>query len=489
MDINTFASLFDQYDVVPVWCDLVGDVLSPISAFHAVGGLGDRFLLESVQTDQSWGRYSFVGVGSAATVTRRRGRITLDGAPLNGFPDDAMEPLVRAIGSRLRAPRIADMPPLAGGAVGVLGAGAMAPYPAGFASWSDSFAATDVIMTIPSTIIAFDHFRQTVRVIQNVFTSCHKTADEAFLAAKLALDRVVDALRHRQPLPLVDVPSREHRIDIRSEPDDMTYAGMLDKALAHVRAGHLDQLAVSRRYWVDAEVSPLDVYRMLRVMNPSPYMYLFDLRGVGVIGSSPQSLVALRDGRISTSAIGGSRPRGADPAADARYVAELRSDAKELSEHAQLVAQAKADLAGLARPGSIVVDSQPAVRLFSHVMHLVTTLCGDLADGVSPADVLAASIPAGTVCGSPRDTAQTVGAALETSPRGLYGGAVGYLDFHGNIDTCIGIRTLFVEGDRFWSRAGASVVAASSVASEVRESSMKVKGGFAAVAAALHTHT
>jgi len=483
VDRNRFRVWFDEFDVVPVWRDVIADDITPVAAFEALRGCGERFVLESGEVDRSRDRFSFVGAGAALTMTRERGRVRLRGLGLEGLSGESTKATLEAVLRRLRAPRVPGMPPLCTGLVGVLGAGSLQPW-SGSAGESSGLRSLDALLLAPRTVVAFDHLRQTVRVIHSVFKAEHRDADEAFAAAASALDGAIGSLRRRRPPRLEPIPSFENRIEIATEVDDDAYGRMLLEALDRVVAGEVEQLAVSRRYRVDAEVAPLDVYRMLRIMNPSPYMYLLAVGGIGVVGSSPQSLVRLRDGLLGASAIGGSSPRGADSALDAAYARALVADPKEASEHRQLVAQARGDLAHLLRPGSIEVDPAPSVQLLSHIMHLVTTIRGELREDVSPLDVLAATVPAGTVCGSPRREAMRIGREIEGSSRGLYGGAVGYLDLCGDVDACIGIRTLFVEGRRYWSQAGASVVLGSEPAAEVRESAMKVKALFAAVAAA-----
>lgn len=483
MNKDRFRAWFDEFDVVPAWRDLIADGLTPVAAFEALGGYGDRFVLESGEADRSRGRFSFVGADAALVITRERGRVMLRGLGLEGFSGESTKAALEMALGRLRTPLVPGMPPFYAGLVGVLGADALQPWsdPEGEV---DGLGSLDAAMLAPRTVIAFDHLRQTARLIHNVFTPEHRDADKAFDAAHSALDDGMGLLQRRRSPRLEPVPSLENRIEIETEVDDDVYEDMLLEALDRVAARDVEQLAVSRRYWVDAKVVPLDVYRMLRIMNPSPYMYLLEIGEIGVVGSSPQSLVRLRDGLLSTSAIGGSSPRGANSAFDAAYARALVADPKEVSEHQQLVAQARDDLAHLLRPGSIEVDPAPNVQLLSHIMHLVTTIRGAVREGVSPLDILSGTVPAGTVCGSPRQEAMKIGREIEASPRGLYGGAVGYLGFCGNVDACIGIRTLFVEGSRYWSQAGASVVFDSRASAEVRESEMKVKALFAAVAAA-----
>ena len=482
VDRDRFGEWFDEFDVAPVWRDLIADGLSPVAAFEALEGCGPRFLLESGETDRSRGRFSFVGAGAALTLTRRLGRVRIRGLGLDELAIKGTGDAIEVAMGRLRAPRVPGMPPFHGGLVGVIGAGALLPW--GGAAMEAGPGALDASMLVPRTVIAFDHLRQTARLVHNVFRVEHHDAEAALAAGVGALDRALCLLQSPRSPRLEPVPPFNSRIEIETEVDERVYERMLLTALDKVVAGDVEQLGISRRYRLEAEVAPLDVYRALRIMNPSPYMYLLELDAIDVVGSSPQSLVRLRDGLLSTTAIGGSSPRGADPVLDVAYARALAADPKQAAEHRHLVAQARGELAPLLRPGTIEVDPAPEVQLLSHLMHLVTTIRGEPREGVSPLDALAATVPAGTVCGSPRQKAIAIGREIEASPRGLYGGAVGYLGFDGELDACIGIRTLFVEGSRYWSQAGASIVAGSEVAAEVRESAMKVKALFAAVVAA-----
>jgi anthranilate synthase component 1 len=340
------------------------------------------------------------------------------------------------------------------------------------------------MLVFPRSVVVFDHLGQRLVLVANVVVNQATDLDAAYADAV----RRIDALAARLSVPVASTPTP---LPTAGPPaaatSDLTpgrYQEMVRQALEHIGAGDVFQVVPSQRFSVPTSADPFDVYRVLRVVNPSPYMYFLRLPGVVIAGSSPEVLVTVQGRRATMRPIAGTRPRGADPEADVALEAELQGDEKERAEHVMLVDLARNDLGRVCRPGTVRVDEFMRVERYSHVMHLVSDVTGELADGVAAFDVLAASFPAGTVSGSPKVRAMEIIDDLERHRRGPYSGCVGYFDFSGNLDTCITIRTcLFVDGVAY-CQAGAGVVADSVPELEERETEAKARALLAAVAAA-----
>lgn len=527
-----FTALAQRYTVVPVWRDLLADTETPIAVFRRVGGDTGSVLLESVEPGERWGRFSFIGLDPRTTLLSRAGEVTWTDGPICPVPEAGLAATLRAVLSTLRAPDLPGMPPFYAGAVGAIGDRAFDPPPAGprpagtrsagprpvepdpaaaagragradpgdraqagpaagdaADAGADPFAALDAALVFPRLMVVFDHFRQRMRLVTTALIDRAVPVREHYTDAVARLDALMARLAGGWDPGPAPQPTDVADVRMHSDVPDDAYRKMIAMARDRVRAGQARQVGVSRRYTASAPMDALAVYRAMRIANPSPYMYLLRLPGVAVAGSSPQSLVTVRDGRISAPVIAGTRPRGGDADTDARLAADLASEDKERDEHAMLVDLALADLARVARPGSIRVTEREKVVRYSRVMHLVTETASELADGRDVLDVLAALFPAGTVCGTPREAAVRIVRELEPVGRGLYGGAVGYLDFCGNLDMCLGIRALRLRDGVACGQAGAGVVAGSDPDLEVAESRNKAAALFVALrlAAALDT--
>jgi anthranilate synthase component I len=422
----------DRYEIVPVAKALLADVDTPVGVFGRLGAAEGSVLLEH-------GGFSYLALDPIAI-------------------HEGSFRTLRALASTLRAPAPAGLPLSPAGAFFVVGGDA--PEPDGF-------------VIVPGAVVVFDHAGQRLRLVVNASAGQH---DEALSR----LDDLAARLAERAPMPALPVPAPAPVPAFDSEIPDDAYRTMVEAAHARVVAGELRQVTVSRRFHAPATVDPLTAYRRLRVANPSPYHYLARLPGVTLVGASPQGLVSVRGREAVTYVIAGTRPRGDDARADDKLAAELLADPKERAEHAMLVELACADLAGVA-DAVRVADRERVVR-YSRVMHLATEVVGRLAEDRTGLDALAAVFPAGTVAGMPRPAALRVIGELEPRPRGLYGGAVGWLDFAGNLDACLGIRCLqFHSGGDVSCQAGAGVVADSVPDREVAESRAKASGSFAAL--------
>ena len=487
-DRDTFVDLARSHGVVPVWREVLADLETPLSVYAKLSGDGPSFLLESAEHGERWGRYSFVGFDPFLTLLGRDGEVTWSGHPpaeVEGATGP-LEALARAT-EAFHAPPLLDLP-LHGGAVGYLGYDAVREVEAIPATGEDDLGLPDVHMLFPRHVVALDHLRQVLTVVTNVVVSDTASAEvlgQRYDDAVAACDRVIDRLSAAgSPLPPVAPPERRSPPEAPSNLAPGEYQRMVEQVKEHVRAGDTFQTVISQRFAVPTEVTAFELYRVLRVINPSPYLYLLDTGQAQIVGSSPEALVQVHDRRVETWPIAGTRPRGATPEDDRRYEQELVADAKERAEHVMLVDLARNDLGRVCDTGSVQVDGMLHVERYSHVMHLVSSVTGTVRDDFGPVDVLKAVFPAGTVSGAPKVRAMEIIDDLEPTRRGPYAGAVGYVDFSGNLDTCITIRTVVLKDGVAYVQAGAGIVADSRPAAEEEETRNKAGAVLAAIHAA-----
>jgi anthranilate synthase component I len=494
-----FHSLAAKHRIVPVWRELVADTVTPVGAFLQIVDRADRtgFLLESVEGGERWGRYSFVGRNPLATITARGTTVTTRGdLDLDAITDDRVSgtggilSALEAILEALESPDLPDLPPLHAGLVGYLGYDVVREVEHLPGTPADDQGHPDAVLVVIGQLAAFDHWRQRVVLIDNVVvdpTWDTEALDAAHAAAVARLDALAAdcfAPLDQPPRPLpgrTDLPSDVHRTMSSS-----LYQDGVRAVKEHVVAGDVFQVVLSQRYDLgDLGADPFDVYRVLRLVNPSPYLYFLRFPEVTVVGASPEPMVRLRDGTVISRPIAGSRRRGSTPAEDDRLEGELAEDPKEVAEHVMLVDLARNDVGRVVSFGTEVLDEVMVVERYSHIMHLTSQVSGRLAPGKGPIDVLRATLPAGTLSGAPKVRAMEIIDDLEPTKRGVYGGVVGYLDFSGNLDTAIAIRTMTVGLDGIASvQAGAGIVADSDPASEDAECADKAAAILSAVAMA-----
>jgi anthranilate synthase component I len=482
--LEEFVQLAEEYSVVPVWRELLGDLETPVSAFRKLGDAEGSVLLESVEHGERWGRFSFIGTDPFATITARRGEVVWTGEPPAGLPAGPPMAVLRAALERLRSPAIPGLAPLYAGAVGYLAYDAVRELERLPDQTEDDLELPDAVLVLPRSVVVFDHLGQRLALVANVLVDGKTDLAGAYQDAARRLDALADRLAVATPSPSTPLPGAGPAARATSDLEPGRYQRMVSIAKEHIRAGDIFQVVPSQRFSVRTTADPFDVYRVLRVVNPSPYMYFLRLHGVTLAGSSPESLVTAQGRAATMRPIAGTRPRGGDQASDLALERELIDDEKERAEHVMLVDLARNDLGRVCRPGTVKVEDLMRVERYSHVMHLVTDVVGELSDGVTPLDVLAAAFPAGTVSGSPKVRAMEIIDDLERHRRGPYAGCVGYFDFSGNLDTCITIRTCVFVGDTAYCQAGAGVVADSIPAREERETEAKARALLAAVAAA-----
>ncbi|MDP9023202.1 MAG: anthranilate synthase component I [Actinomycetota bacterium] len=478
-----FLRLAADHAVVPVWREILSDLETPLSVYAKLSGRGPSFLLESAEHGERWGRYSFVGLEPFLILRGRDGTVSWEGGvPPAGRdatgPLDALDKVTRA----LTGPAIPGLPPLHSGAVGYIGWEAVREIERVPITGRDDLHIPDVVMLFPRHVVAIDHLLQKLTVVTNVVIGDDPGAqyDQACGMA----DELVALLGAATPSTLADPPSTEPVEDAQSNLTPGQYEAMVARAKEHIAAGDVFQVVPSQRFGVPTRASAFDVYRMLRVINPSPYLFLFDLDELHIVGSSPEALVRVEGRRAETWPIAGTRPRGSTLEEDRRLERELLASDKERAEHVMLVDLGRNDLGRVCEVGTVSVDELMVVERYSHVMHLVSRVTGTLRADVTPVDVLRAVFPAGTVSGAPKVRAMEIIDELEPTRRGAYAGAIGYVDLSGNVDTCIALRTLVLRDGVAYAQAGAGVVADSDPRAEEAETRSKAMALLTAVRAA-----
>jgi anthranilate synthase component 1 len=483
-----FHALAADHTVVPVWVEVLADLETPVSAYAKLVGDGTGFLFESVEHAERWSRFSFVGREPAATLVLRDGRITVDGGVPASVPRDrgilaALEALLEVY----RAPRLPDLPPLQGGVVGYLGYDVVREVEHLPDVPPDDRGLPDAVMSVIGSVVAFDHWRQRAYPIESVpVLGLSGTAlDAAYDNAARRLEAVVADLGRALPYVPVEPPDPSEPLpEVTSAMAGGRYQDAVRTAKEHILAGDIFQVVLSQRFDLDLGADPYDVYRVLRQVNPSPYMYFLRHPEITIVGSSPEPMVQLLNGKVISRPIAGTRRRGRTDADDRRMAAELLEHPKERAEHVMLVDLARNDVGRVARFGTVHVDELMTLERYSHVMHLTSQVSGDLVEGKGPIDVLRATLPAGTVSGAPKVRAMEIIDSLEPAKRGPYAGVVGYVDFSGNLDTAIAIRTMFVGPRGAALQAGAGVVADSDPVEEDLECRNKAAALLAAIPAA-----
>jgi anthranilate synthase component I len=482
-----FRALAKDHTVLPVWREVLADLSTPVSAFLRVVGDEPGFLLESVEHGERWSRWSFIGRQPLATLTARGRTVEATGTLPEGIPLDqgilaALEHLLAV----WKAPQLEDLPPLHGGVMGYLGYDVVREVEHLPAAPADDQGHPEAVLSVIGQLAAYDHWRQRVHLIENVIVEpglSDVELDERYDAAVARLAELgVDGARAVDE-PLVEPPRADDPLpDVRSTMGREVYGKAVEVAKEHILAGDIFQVVLSQRFDFDLDADPFDFYRVLRQVNPSPYMYFVRQPGVTLVGSSPEPMVQLLDGTVISRPIAGTRRRGRTDEEDRCLCAELREHPKEIAEHIMLVDLARNDVGRVVEFGTEKVDEMFTLERYSHVMHLTSQVSGRLAEGRTAIDVLRATLPAGTVSGAPKVRAMEIIDSLEPTKRGPYAGVVGYLDFSGNIDTAIAIRTLVVDDDgRASVQAGAGIVADSVPEHEDLECRNKAQALLAAV--------
>ena len=492
---DEFLAYAADHSVVPVWTEVLGDLETPVSAFLKLVDDGPGFLLESVENGERWSRFSFIGRDPVATLVLRGETLDIEGTLGAMVPtDEGILGALEALLDSHSSPDIADLPPLHGGIVGYLGYDVIREVEHLPDAPLNDHGMPDAVMSIIGSLAAFDHWRQRIYLIESVVTrdeAGHPLSEADLLAARDAAIDAVKTSAQRLAAPseatVVEppVPGERHE-DVPSSMSSGRYLDAVVTAKEHILAGDIFQVVLAQRYDIELEADPFDVYRVLRQVNPSPYMYFIRHDEATLVGSSPEPMVQLRGDHIVSRPIAGTRKRGLDEEHDRRLAAELLEHPKERAEHVMLVDLARNDVGRVAEFGSVEPEEFMTLERYSHVMHLTSQVTGTIRPGLGPIDVLKATLPAGTVSGAPKVRAMEIIDELEPVRRGPYAGVVGYLDWSGNLDTAICIRTMFVRADGVTAslQAGAGIVADSDPEDEDLECRNKAAALLAAIPAA-----
>ncbi len=465
---DEIVKLAAEYSTIPLCREIYADMTTPIAMLRRLQARSKRFfLLESVEGGEKWARYSFLGYDPILRATCKNGTVTLEGVQNRAVQTDKPLDVLREVLAGYRAPRIEGLPPFTGGFVGYF-AYAMLGYAEPRLSikrgdWDDF----DLLLF--DKVIAYDHFRQKIVLIVNMRTD---SVMENYGRACAELESMAALVNDQSPLPPQQVTEQPQ---FTCNVTEAQYTEIVNKTREYIFDGDIFQAVQSRRFVSPYAGSLLPAYRVLRTTNPSPYMVFLSIDGDEIMCSSPETLVRLQDGRLTTFPVAGSRPRGTTPAEDKALERELLADEKELSEHNMLVDLGRNDLGRVSEIGSVEVTEYMMIHRYSKIMHICSQVEGDLADGCDALDALASVLPAGTLSGAPKIRACEIIEELEHEPRGVYGGALGYLDFAGNMDTCIAIRMAARKNGVVTVQAGGGIVADSVPENEYLESANKAR--------------
>lgn len=463
-----------EYDVLPVSCEILSDICTPIEAMKILKNVSTHcYMLESALADEKWGRYTFLGFDPKMEITCVDGEMKAGSIRLK---TDDPSGYLRQILSEYRSPRFDYLPSFTGGLVGYFSYDYLGYSESAVRTEAeDTEAFKDVDVMLFDKVIAFDHFRQKIILMVNMPL---KDVEVSYNRAVLELKRLVDLLRNGEKK---NEPGGRLLGKVTPLFEKEAFCAMVEKAKQHIREGDIFQIVLSNRLSAPFEGSLLNTYRVLRTINPSPYMFYFSGTDVEVAGASPETLVKLEDGVLHTFPLAGTRPRGRTDEEDRALEEELLSDEKELAEHNMLVDLGRNDLGKISRFGTVQVEKFHSVEHFSHVMHIGSTVKGEIREGKDALDAIEAVLPAGTLSGAPKIRACQLIGELENNKRGIYGGAIGYIDFTGNMDTCIAIRIAYKKNGRVFVRSGAGIVADSVPEKEFEECLNKARASLKAL--------
>ena len=488
MDLNSFRDYAKRFNVIPVTRKLLADGETPIGLYRKLAkSKPNTFLLESAEHGGVWSRYSFIGVASDATLTERDGKVFWRGSKPAGAPE-GVDPLtaLRICAAHLRSPEIPNLPSLTGGLVGYLGYDSVRRLEKIPNLAENDLEIPELEFILTSDLAVMDHAEGTVTLIANVINwdGTDDRVDEVYELAIKRLDRMQRDLQIALPGNFAFM-GEKNQVKYDRNIEEHDFISKVAAIKEEIKAGEAFQVVISQRFATDCDADSLDVYRMLRLHNPSPYMFFLRFEdGLDIVGSSPEALVKVTEGHVMVHPIAGTRRRANTPEQDEKLAQELLTDPKERAEHLMLVDLGRNDLGRVCEPGSVEVVEFMNIERFSQVMHIVSTVTGKLAADKAPIEALFATFPAGTLSGAPKPRAMQIIEELEPTRRGLYGGALGYLDFRGNIDTCIAIRTAVIKSGRAYVQAGAGIVADSDAQSENQECINKASAVLGAIDAA-----
>jgi anthranilate synthase component I len=457
-----------QYRVIPLSTEMYADMVTPVDVIKKLKNVsGHCFMLESAEDTKNWGRYTFLGFDPTMEITCLNGEMNIsssDSGETKTFKTDNPNRHIQEILDSRKSVKFDFLPPFTGGLVGYF-AYDYAKYcePSLKLDAVDEERFNDVDLMLFDKVIAFDNYRQKVILITNINA---QNIEDEYEKGKSQLESLKDLIKNgkREETPQATIKSDFKALFTKEE-----YCQMVIRAKNHIKEGDIFQVVLSNRFEADFEGSIFDTYRVLRTINPSPYMFYFGGSNLEIAGASPETLVKLHNGRLFTFPLAGTRPRGVDDEEDAALEKELLSDEKELAEHNMLVDLGRNDLGKISKFGTVNVENYMSILRFSHVMHIGSTVSGEIIEGRTGLDAINAVLPAGTLSGAPKIRAMRIINEQERNKRGIYGGAIGYLDFTGNMDTCIAIRIVYKRNNKVFIRSGAGIVADSVPESEYQE--------------------
>jgi anthranilate synthase component 1 len=475
-DLETFKTLAGEAGLVPVYREIVADLDTPLTIFAKVAALDSHaFLFESLEGGEKWGRYSFIGFDSLLTFSSSQDQMEIvrggKSEVLSGNPLHALRELL----SSFRAHPAESLPRFFGGLVGYLGYD-MVRFMEKLPDLHEPLDLPDSSFMVPRTVLIHDSFKQKLLIVNCVKLEQDDDPAARYQQACSQIDEVAARLKEPLQYEFLESPPDSPEHAFSSNMDEESFQDMVETAKEYILAGDIIQVVLSQRFHAKTHLSPFALYRALRHINPSPYLFYLKLGNVIQIGSSPEILVRLENREIELRPIAGTRPRGVTEAEDIVLEEELLADPKERAEHLMLVDLGRNDAGRVAKPGSVEVRDLLVIERYSHVMHIVSGVHGELAEGRDQFDVMSACFPAGTVSGAPKIRAMEIIEELEPERRGPYAGAVGYFGFSGNMDFCITIRTFIMRDNDLWIQAGAGIVADSEPAREFEETLNKARG-------------
>ena len=466
-----------EYKCIPVSLELYADQYTPLMVLRKLKNVSRHcYMLESAEDNQKWGRYTFLGYDPRLEITCTNGKLTIKNGTSVNMETKHPGEYIRQILDENKSPKIEGFPTFTGGLVGYFSYDYMKyAEPSLVLDAEDKEGFKDVDLMLFDKVIAFDHFRQKIILIVNIRCEDLKTE---YHRAELELSTMKQLIQSGEMAE--EIPGR-CTSEFRALFDQKQYCSMVEKAKHYIREGDIFQVVLSNRMEVDYEGSLLDTYRVLRTVNPSPYMFYFSSDDIEIAGASPETLARLAGTELSTFPLAGTRPRGKTAAEDQKLEEELLADEKERSEHNMLVDLGRNDIGKVSRFGSVEVEHYMDILKYSHVMHIGSTVKGTIREDKCSLDAVDAVLPAGTLSGAPKIRAMEIINELENNKRGIYGGAIGYIDFTGNLDTCIAIRTAFKKNGKVFVRSGAGIVADSVPEKEYQECINKAKAVMNAV--------
>jgi len=478
-----FCRLAQQGNLVPIYQELLMDLETPLSFFKRLERDKYAFLLESVEGSERWARYSFLGTCPNRIFQARGNKVEIitNGKRETLVSDSPLKSLEELL-SGYRPVTVPGVPPFFGGALGYVSYNAVEQLQEIQNDKRDPLEMPDIFFLFVQTLIAFDNLKHTIKVIDNVRIDKKTNLRKAYDEGAARIHKVISSLQKKpRGIEPRDLKEESGKRRFRSNLSLDRFKKAVVKAKEYIKAGDIIQVVLCQRLETETPTDPFEIYRALRFINPSPYMFYLELDNLRVIGSSPETMVRLKGNTIELRPIAGTRPRGSTVEEERALEADLLADPKERAEHIMLVDLGRNDVGRVAKIGSVEVNELMAIERYSHVIHIVSNVRGQLADGKTAFDLFVSAFPAGTVSGAPKIRAMQIISELEPEKRGLYAGAIGYFGYNGNLDTCIVIRTIVMKGKKVFINAGAGIVADSDPSSEYQETLNKARGMLKAI--------